>query len=156
MAAQIAGAAPSQLLSPPDAVLVPVPAQPARRRARGYDQAELIAGALSRRTGLRLARVLSRRGAAGQLGAAASVRRAPGRLDIRVRSAAPWLAVLVDDVHTTGATLDACAAALKRAGTRRVVALTWARTLDRGPVDTSLTTRTIDGRTSFSTERTPT
>jgi predicted amidophosphoribosyltransferase len=37
--------------------------------------------------------------------------------------------VLVDDVHTTGATLETCAAALLRAGAERVVAVTWARAL---------------------------
>jgi predicted amidophosphoribosyltransferase len=37
--------------------------------------------------------------------------------------------VLVDDVHTTGATLHACAQALREAGAGRVVAITWARTL---------------------------
>ena len=38
-------------------------------------------------------------------------------------------ALLIDDVHTTGATLDACARALVAAGCREVVALTYARTL---------------------------
>jgi predicted amidophosphoribosyltransferase len=37
--------------------------------------------------------------------------------------------ILVDDVHTTGATLDACARALKDAGSGPVVAVTYARTL---------------------------
>jgi predicted amidophosphoribosyltransferase len=37
--------------------------------------------------------------------------------------------VLVDDVHTTGATLDACARALRGAGSSTVVAVTYARTL---------------------------
>nr|MBA3327093.1 ComF family protein [Solirubrobacterales bacterium] len=41
----------------------------------------------------------------------------------------PARAVLVDDVHTTGATLDACAHALRAGGCERVAALTWARTL---------------------------
>jgi predicted amidophosphoribosyltransferase len=49
-------------------------------------------------------------------------------MDLEVR-AAPPTALLVDDVHTTGATLDACARALKAAGALRVVAVTYARTL---------------------------
>jgi predicted amidophosphoribosyltransferase len=38
-------------------------------------------------------------------------------------------AVLIDDVHTTGATLDACARALRRGGAKRVVAITYTRAL---------------------------
>ncbi|HEV2786190.1 MAG TPA: hypothetical protein VGV67_07385, partial [Solirubrobacteraceae bacterium] len=60
-------------------------------------------------------------------------RRAAAQLDFRSRAAAPERAVLVDDVHTTGATLNACAEALRRAGSRRVTVLTWARTLDVRP-----------------------
>jgi predicted amidophosphoribosyltransferase len=41
----------------------------------------------------------------------------------------PDVAILVDDVHTTGATLDACARALRGAGAREVRAITYARTL---------------------------
>ncbi len=129
MAAQIAAAAPPALLAP-GAVLVPVPAHPGRRRARGYDQAELLARALARRTGLSVRLVLRRGGGATrQVGASRDVRRAPGRLAIAAVARSPRSVVLVDDVHTTGATLEACAAVLKGAGALRVTAVTWARTL---------------------------
>jgi len=114
-------------------VLVPVPTHPARRRGRGFDQAELLARALATRTGLPLAGGLARAGARSerQLGASAARRRAPGRLLVAWTSRRPPPArcVLVDDVHTTGATLDACARALRAAGALEVAALAYARTL---------------------------
>ena len=130
MAAQIAAGAPAALLD--DATLVPVPTHPARRRARGFDPAERLAGALARRAGRPLSRCLRRRGPpARQVGAPRALRRAPGRVEVVARAPAPLRVALVDDVHTTGATLDACARALRRAGTAEVVALTYARALRR-------------------------
>lgn len=130
MAAQIAAGAPPGTLEPGRAV-VAVPSHPVRRRTRGFDPAELLARALARRTGLRLERALRREGpaVARQLGASRRARLEPGRIAVRARGRAPALATLVDDVHTTGATLDACARALRAAGAREVAALTWARTL---------------------------
>ncbi len=128
MAAQIAAGAPPGLLA--RGAIVAVPAHPGRRRARGYDPAQLIARALARRTGLPLREVLRRDGGAvRQVGAPRHVRRAPGRLRIAALGRAPAIVVLVDDVHTTGATLEACAAALRGAGAQRVAAITWARAL---------------------------
>ena len=130
MAAQIAATAPAALLAP-GATLVAVPPHPRRRRARGFDPAGLIAIELARRSGLPAARVLRRgAGASRQLGASREQRRAAAQLDFRATRAAPERAVLVDDVHTTGATLHTCAQALRCAGSRHIAVLTWARTLD--------------------------
>jgi ComF family protein len=112
--------------------LIPVPLHPARQRRRGFNQAAVLAGALGRRTGLPVADCLVRSGAsASQVGRPRGARLSapPGRID--ARDSAPGLAVLVDDVATTGATLAACARALRAAGSWHVTALTFARTLGR-------------------------
>jgi ComF family protein len=129
MAAQMAATAPSGLLAPP-ATLVPVPTHALRRRARGFDQSERLAAALAARTGLEVARCLTRHGPPSrQAGASRAARRAPGRIDIRVHGDPPRHAVLVDDVHTTGATLEACARALRRTGVYDVCSVAYARAL---------------------------
>lgn len=131
MAAQIAAGAPRALLA--GATVVPVPAHPARRRARGFDQSARIAAALAARTGLPLAPCLRRAGApTRQLGASRAARLAAARrLAIAVAGRPPARALLVDDVHTTGATLDACARALRAAGSADVAAVAYARALPR-------------------------
>ena len=113
---------------PPDELhgsVVPVPASPVRWRWRGFDPAEEIALALARRAALPYAPCLSRGHGSRQVGRARSERIAdPPR--IRLRGAAPERALLVDDVRTTGATLGACAEALRAGGARVAVALTFA------------------------------
>jgi predicted amidophosphoribosyltransferase len=114
----------------PMPVLVPVPPHPVRRRRRGFDPAAELAAALAARTGLPVAPILRRRDRAPrQVGLGRAQRRGAGRLVIEATRAPPERALLIDDVHTTGATLDACARALVRAGCSGVVAVTYARAL---------------------------
>jgi ComF family protein len=113
---------------------VPVPLHPWRRLRRGFNQAE----ALAEQLGLPMTPVLWRRRAtAPQTGlhAAARRRNVSGAFTLSPfgtpKAGEVWLAdrvvVLVDDVRTTGATLNACAAVLLEAGVREVRALTVAR-----------------------------
>jgi predicted amidophosphoribosyltransferase len=127
MAAQIAATLPDDLAG---GALVPVPPQTARRRARGFDPAGALASALGGRLSLPVAPLLARHDRARrQARARRSDRRERGRIVISATALPPPGVLLVDDVHTTGATLDACARALRAAGARHVAAVTYARTL---------------------------
>jgi predicted amidophosphoribosyltransferase len=130
-AAFIAGRAPAGLLA---GAIVPVPPAPRRRRTRGFDAAEAIAVAFAKRTGLPLVPCLTRTQSPRQVGRRRAERLAdPPR--VAAVSRVPDEAVLVDDVMTTGATLGACAEALRTAGAPRVVAVTLAASRPaRGPL----------------------
>jgi ComF family protein len=129
MAAQIAANAPPSML---EGTLLPVPLHPRRLRRRGYNQAALIAEALALRTGLELADCLRRGGsAATQVGRDRRERRLGPAGSIELRTTPPERVVLVDDVATTGATLAACAAVLRAAGSLELAALVFARTIGR-------------------------
>lgn len=130
MAAQLAANAPPGLLE--GVALVPVPVPALRRRARGHDHARRLAAALSRRTGLVVVPCLRAVAAGRQVGLGAAARRRRARDAVAAHGPAPVAAVLVDDVMTTGATLDACARALRGAGARRVDAIAYARAPRRG------------------------
>ena len=132
MAAQIVAGAPADVLD--RGVLVPVPLHARRLRRRGFNQAERLAAALSRRTGLRVADCLRRTGGARtQVGRDRAERLAGvgGSVVVHPGMDAPRRAILVDDVVTTGATLAACARALRAAGAVDVSAVGYARTPGR-------------------------
>lgn len=113
-------------------VIVPVPLHWRRRLARGFNQANLLAGAVARRYGLPVSPALKRRRRTdSQAGLSNAKRRAnvSGAFAVRRPEVVRGRRVLlVDDVMTTGATASACAAALKRAGAAYVAVLTLART----------------------------
>lgn len=119
-------------------LVVPVPLDRGRLRDRGYNQAELIAKPLARLLGIPFRSYLL-------------VRTRPRPAQLRLTRRERWETVrgayatseaaqvdnlrvlLVDDVFTTGATLDACSKALRGAGAARVVGLTVARALPQWP-----------------------
>jgi ComF family protein len=112
------------------AVLVPVPVHPDRLRQRGYNQAALIAAHLADRTGLPMVESLVRtRPTTRQhgLGRAARLHNLRGAFGPRYPPPMGRTAVLVDDILTTSATLEACAEVLRAGGAQRVLGFTVAR-----------------------------
>lgn len=110
---------------PRGAVVTWIPAHPRRALLRP-DCGASLARAVAAKEGLRCAALL-RRSARGrrQAGRDPDDRRAePERLGLRVRGAVPPAVVLVDDVRTTGATLDYAAELLRNTGARHVMGVT--------------------------------
>jgi len=115
----------------PGDILVPVPLHPRRHRERGYNQAAMLAGELGRLSGLPVVadRLVRQRDTITQARAASALERRSNvhdafscRLELEGKRM-----LLIDDVCTTGATLDACASALRAAGSGPVWGLTVAR-----------------------------
>jgi ComF family protein len=134
MAGTIHARAPGGLLE--SGVLVPVPGRRAGNRRRGFDHAHVIAHELARLSGLEVASALRRGAVRAQVGLGRAERAVNALSSVSVEPAVvprARRAILVDDVYTTGATLDACALALTGAGAREVVAVSFARTVRKRP-----------------------
>ena len=112
-------------------LIAPLPLHWFKRWQRGFNQSELLASEMSRRTGIPVRNVISRvRKTGAQAGLTNANRRAnvARAFHVKPRHSLQGLRVLlIDDVMTTGATAGACAAALKKAGARHVTLLTLAR-----------------------------
>lgn len=109
-------------------IVVAVPTATSRMRRRGYDQAQLIAKHFARRYSLRPVPALARLGQQRQVGASGEQRRQQLQTAFRVtKPVSGSHVILVDDVITSGATLEAAAGALRRAGVKRVDAVVFAR-----------------------------
>ncbi len=121
----------NQLITTDGAVIVPVPTATGRVRLRGYDQALLIAKHASKLSGLPYSDILERFGQVRQTGSGRRERLAQleGAFAVKPRVVIPHSVLLVDDVVTTGATLESAARVLRRAGAKHVSALTFARAI---------------------------
>lgn len=130
-------------LMPADAgLIVPVPLHRWRIWSRGFNQAALIADSLGRKHALPVEKHVLRRTRAtpvlrglGARGRARAVQGAFALADGAKAKLAGKTVILIDDVHTSGATSAACARTLKRGGAAKVILLCWARVLEREAVD---------------------
>jgi predicted amidophosphoribosyltransferase len=108
--------------------LVPVPGDPQRAWRRGDVPARSLAAELASLWALPVRDVLARtRALPRQRGLSLDARRRNVRGSVEARSGVPTEVCVVDDVYTSGATVDACAVACRRAGARRVHVVTLAR-----------------------------
>ncbi|MHB1135808.1 MAG: double zinc ribbon domain-containing protein [Coriobacteriia bacterium] len=125
-------------LDPAD-VLVPAPASPSALRRRGFDHAADVARALGRLTGNEVRPLLRASKGADQRALGREARFANRAATFQLSESGglatgrtlPARVVLVDDVFTTGATLDAAARVLRQAGVGEVRALAVARAVER-------------------------
>lgn len=115
---------------PPIDWVIPVPLHPKKLKARGYNQSQLLAEVFCRNTGLCLQTDALRRRAdtrsQAKLNRKERLQNMAGAFEAS-HTVKGKRVLLIDDVATTGATLEGCAEALKKAGAKQVMAFTLAR-----------------------------
>ncbi|ULQ59847.1 ComF family protein [Brucepastera parasyntrophica] len=116
----------AEIFIPADIPVVPVPPRPGKIREKGWDQIEEIAGILESKYHIPVCRCLERdtRIQQKQLGRLARRINIKGHISVKKKIKPPETVIVMDDLMTTGATLDACASALKEAGCANVYGLT--------------------------------
>jgi predicted amidophosphoribosyltransferase len=127
LAAFAADVVAESLRPPAVATITFVPAEPERRLKRGHHPAKALAAELAVRWDLPPADLLTRRPGPRQRGLGRSERRRNVREAFSPRCKAPRTVLLVDDVYTSGATANAAASALRRAGASTVHVVAFAR-----------------------------
>lgn len=115
-------------------LIVPVPVSRKRKRQRGYNQALLMAVETSKQTGLEIKEVLntlSRKENQKNMSYSRRFLNVPGRFSVKKREDVAGKSILlVDDVLTTGATINECARILQGAGAGEIFSVT----LGRAPI----------------------
>jgi ComF family protein len=114
---------------PKSSLLVPVPTITDHVRQRGYDHALKITQRLGKLTGLPTAQLLERTNQVSQTGKKRAERlsQLDGAIALRRTPPKNVKIVLIDDVMTTGATLEQCARVLRAAGVKQISAVAFAR-----------------------------
>lgn len=115
---------------PPETIIINVPTITSHQRMRGFDHSQKIAKKLSMLSGLEYCPVLTRLNQASQVGSGRKQRMSQQQGAFRVRDnqiMKDQPILLVDDVITTGATLESAAETLKRSGARNILAAVFAR-----------------------------
>ncbi len=113
-----------------DCLIVPVPTATTRIRQRGFDHTKLLAREISRIHKAEYLNALRHEGQARQVGSTRRQRLKQAENSYRVKkpnSIAGRYVLLIDDVSTTGATLQAAAKVLRKAGAKKVDALVFAK-----------------------------
>ncbi len=117
-------------LPPEKTVMTYIPTATSRVRLRGYDQSQLIAREFARMRGMKLVCLLERHGQARQVGATKKQRLAQAAANYRIKRSVQIpeeTVLLVDDILTTGATLEAAAKLLKQSGVQHINAAVFAQ-----------------------------
>jgi len=121
---------------PANAILVPLPMHPKKRRVRGFDQAVILATALAAHSGAKMAPILERtQNTPPQSGLHPRQRAENVQGAFRIKPGVDvegQTYILVDDIYTTGASLNECARVLKAGGATEVSAMTLAIAIKKG------------------------
>ena len=120
---------------PDDSILVPLPMHPQKKRERGFDQAEVMAQAIAETSGTKLSAILERiKDTPPQSGLHPRQRvdNISGAFQIKPScNVTGKNCILIDDIYTTGASLNECAKVLIQGGASKVFTMTLAITLKK-------------------------